>query len=466
MAHILIADDQQSICELLEITFRKEGHRVEVATSGEAARRKLEAQIYDIVISDIRMPDTTGVDLLRFCKEISPQSHFLLITGVPTIETAIAAVNAGADRYVIKDHELVDQLRRAVRQVDETLRLKNEAGYLRRELRRLTGQDNIIGHSAKMRAIFEMILTIAPQSSRILITGETGTGKELVARAIHENSARAQAPFITINCGAFPETLLESELFGYVKGAFTGANENREGLFRAADGGTLFLDEIGNMSLPMQVKLYRVLQEGKVRPLGSNEETNVDVRVIAATNKDLDKAIAAGEFREDLYYRLSVIPIQLPPLRDRRDDIPLLARAFLERFRTTMGKPVKGISPEAMVLLEAYDWPGNVRELENTMERSVALETGDVISAAVLPEKIARRALEPRETPVRADGGQDASLQIPDGGLDLEKHIQELERAYIVAALGQCDGVGTRAADLLKMSYRSFRHYSKKYNIT
>jgi two-component system response regulator PilR (NtrC family) len=349
MAHILIADDQQSICELLEITFRKEGHRVEVATSGEAARRKLEAQIYDIVISDIRMPDTTGVDLLRFCKEISPQSHFLLITGVPTIETAIAAVNAGADRYVIKDHELVDQLRRAVGQVDETLRLKNEAGYLRRELRRLTGQDNIIGHSAKMRAIFEMILTIAPQSSRILITGETGTGKELVARAIHENSARAQAPFITINCGAFPETLLESELFGYVKGAFTGANENREGLFRAADGGTLFLDEIGNMSLPMQVKLYRVLQEGKVRPLGSNEETNVDVRVIAATNKDLDKAIAAGEFREDLYYRLSVIPIQLPPLRDRRDDIPLLARAFLERFRTTMGKTVKGISPEAMV---------------------------------------------------------------------------------------------------------------------
>jgi two-component system response regulator PilR (NtrC family) len=466
MAHILIADDQQSICELLEITFRKEGHRVEVATSGEAARRKLEAQIYDIVISDIRMPDTTGVDLLRFCKEISPQSHFLLITGVPTIETAIAAVNAGADRYVIKDHELVDQLRRAVRQVDETLRLKNEAGYLRRELRRLTGQDNIIGHSAKMRAIFEMILTIAPQSSRVLITGETGTGKELVARAIHENSARAQAPFITINCGAFPETLLESELFGYVKGAFTGANENREGLFRAADGGTLFLDEIGNMSLPMQVKLYRVLQEGKVRPLGSNEETNVDVRVIAATNKDLDKAIAAGEFREDLYYRLSVIPIQLPPLRDRRDDIPLLARAFLERFRTTMGKPVKGISPEAMVLLEAYDWPGNVRELENTMERSVALETGDVISAAVLPEKIVRRALEPRETPVRTAGGQDAPLQIPDGGVDLEHHIQEMERAYIVAALGQCDGVGTRAADLLKMSYRSFRHYSKKYNIT
>src|SRR5271170_7753956 len=389
MAHILIVDDERSICELLEITFRKEGHRVEVAMNGEGARRKLESQIFDIVISDIRMPDTTGVELLQFCKEISPSSYFLLITGVPTVETAIAAVNAGADRYVIKDHDLVDQLRRAVRQVDETLRLKNEAGYLRREIRRLTGQDNIIGHSPKMRAIFDMIMTVAPQTSRVLITGETGTGKELVARAIHENSARSKEPFITINCGAFPETLLESELFGYVKGAFTGANENRQGLFKAANKGTLFLDEIGNMSVPMQVKLFRVLQEGKVRPLGSNEEIEIDVRVIAATNKDLDKAIVAGEFREDLYYRLSVIPIQLPSLRERREDIPLLARAFLERFRKSMEKPVEGISPEAMSRLESYDWPGNVRELENTMERAVALETGTLISLRVLPDRVA-----------------------------------------------------------------------------
>ena len=465
MAHILIVDDERSICELLEITFRKEGHRVEVAMNGEAARRKLESQIFDIVISDIRMPDTTGVELLQFCKEISPSSYFLLITGVPTVETAIAAINAGADRYVIKDHDLVDQLRRAVRQVDETLRLKNEAGYLRRELRRLTGQDNIIGHSAKMRAIFDMIMTIAPQSSRVLITGETGTGKELVARAIHENSARSKEPFVTINCGAFPETLLESELFGYVKGAFTGANENREGLFKAANGGTLFLDEIGNMSPSMQVKLFRVLQEGKIRPLGSNEETEVDVRVIAATNKDLDKAIAAGEFREDLYYRLSVIPIQLPALRERREDIPLLARAFLERFRKSMEKPIEGITPEAMSLLEAYDWPGNVRELENTIERSVALETGSMISAAVLPEKISRKGMDSPAIPAGLNPAA-ARLQLPEGGLDLEKYIQELERAHIVAAIEACDGVGTRAAELLKMSYRSFRHYSKKYNIS
>jgi len=462
MAHILVVDDERSICELLEITFRKEGHRVEVALNGEAARRKIESQIFDIVISDIRMPDSTGVELLQYCKELSPSSYFLLITGVPTVETAIAALNAGADRYVIKDHDLVDQLRRAVRQVDETLRLKDEARYLRREIRRLTGQDSIIGHSAKMRSIFDMIMTVAPQTSRVLITGETGTGKELVARAIHENSARSKEPFITINCGAFPETLLESELFGYVKGAFTGANENRQGLFRAANAGTLFLDEIGNMALPMQVKLFRVLQEGKVRPVGSNEEYEIDVRVIAATNKDLDKAIAAGEFREDLYYRLSVIPIQLPPLRERRDDIPLLARFFLERFRKTMEKPIQGIVPDAMDLLEAYDWPGNVRELENTMERSVALETGNMISTNVLPEKVQHRGPQEGSADAAPTNG---NLHIPESGLDLEKSVQDMEKAYILAALEASGGVGTRAADLLKMSYRSFRHYSKKYSI-
>src|ERR1700689_842432 len=391
MAHLLIVDDERSICELLEISFRKEGHKVEVATSGEAAKRLLSTRIFDIVVSDIRMPDMDGVELLRYAKEVSPSSTFILITGVPTIDTAISAVNFGADRYVVKGDRLLDELRPAVQQVAEQLALQKGAGYLRRELRRLTGLDHMIGTSPKMRAIFELIQNIAPQPSRVLITGESGTGKELVARAIHENSARAKSPFITINCGAFPETLLESELFGYVKGAFTGANEKRQGLFRGAHGGTLFLDEIGNMALPMQVKLFRVLQEGKVRPVGSNEEYEIDVRVIAATNKDLDKAIAAGEFREDLYYRLSVIPIQLPPLRERREELPLMARSFLERFRKTMEKPIEGIAPDAMGLLEAHDWPGNVRELENTMERSVALETGKMISVSVLPEKIQHR---------------------------------------------------------------------------
>jgi len=301
---------------------------------------------------------------------------------------------------------------------------------------------------------------VAPQSSRVLITGESGTGKELVARAIHENSARAQAPFITINCGAFPETLLESELFGYMKGAFTGANENRQGLFQAAHGGTLFMDEIGNMSLTMQVKLYRVLQEGKVRPIGSTEESDVDVRIIAATNKSFEKEIAEGRFREDLYYRLSVIPILVPSLRERREDIPLLARHFLERFRKTMEKPIEGISPEAMNRLELYDWPGNVRELENTMERAVALETGREISLRVLPDRIAGYAGNPT---AGSTGGSVADF--PAEGVDFEKEIAEAERHYLRLALEKSGGVRTKAADLLKISYRSFRHFAKKHNL-
>src|SRR5690242_19870982 len=461
MAHLLIVDDEPSIRELLEISFRKEGHKVEVAASGEAAKRQMASRMFDIVVSDICMPDMDGVELLRYCKEVSPATVFILITGVPTIGTAIDAVNFGADRYVIKGDRLLDELRPAVQRVAENQALKKEAGYLRRELRRLTGLDHMIGTSPKMRSIFELIQNIAPQSSRVLITGESGTGKELVARAIHENSARAKSPFITINCGAFPETLLESELFGYVKGAFTGANDNRRGLFHAAHSGTLFMDEIGNMSVTMQVKLYRVLQEGKVRPIGSTEEVDVDVRVIAATNKNFEKEIAEGRFREDLYYRLSVIPIQLPALRERREDIPLLAREFLQRFSKAMGKNIEGIEPEAMRRLEVYDWPGNVRELENTIERSVALEAGNRISPDALPERI--RNYHQVSIPGAARNGNGASL--PAEGLNLEEHIQQIERSYLLAALERSGGVRTQAANILQMSYRSFRHYAKKYGV-
>ncbi|HXZ13065.1 MAG TPA: sigma-54 dependent transcriptional regulator [Candidatus Sulfotelmatobacter sp.] len=461
MPQLLVVDDERSICELLEISFRKEGHKVEVASSGEAARRRLASQVFDIVISDICMPDMDGVELLRYCKEVSPSTIFILITGVPTIATAVDAVNFGADRYVIKGDRLLDELRPAVRQITENQRLKKEAGELRRQLRRLTGFDHIIGTSPRMRSLFELIETIAPQSSRVLITGESGTGKELVARAIHENSARTKAPFVTINCGAFPETLLESELFGYMRGAFTGANENRRGLFQAADGGTLFMDEIGNMSLAMQVKLYRVLQEGKVRPLGSTEESPVDVRVIAATNKDLEKEIAEERFREDLYYRLSVIPIHLPALRERREDIPLLARAFLERYSKSMSKAIDSIEPEAMRRLEVYDWPGNVRELENTIERSVAMESGKRITVEGLPERITNfyQHMQGNHHPEPK-----ASL-IPEGGLDLESHIANTERAYLLAALERAGGVRVRAAEMLRMTYRSFRHYAKKHGV-
>ena len=461
MAHLLIVDDEHSISELLEISFRKEGHKVEVASNGEAAKRRLSTQIFDMVVSDICMPDMDGVELLRYCKEVSPSTIFILITGVPTIDTAIDAVNFGADRYVVKGDRLLDELRLAVGQFAETQLLKKEAGELRRQLRRFTGFDHIIGASAKMRSLFELIETIAPQSSRVLITGESGTGKELVARAIHENSARCKSPFITINCGAFPETLLESELFGYVRGAFTGANENRRGLFQAADGGTLFMDEIGNMSLTMQVKLYRVLQEGKVRPLGSTEESSVDVRVIAATNKDLEKEIAEGRFREDLFYRLCVIPIHLPPLRDRRDDIPLLAKSFLDRYVKSMNKKIEGIDPEAMRRLEVYDWPGNVRELENTIERAVALEAGKRVSVEGLPERITSFYSEFHPNGHSAPKGP----LIPEGGLNLENHIASTERSYLLAALECSGGVRVRAAEMLKMSYRSFRHYAKKHGV-
>lgn len=461
MAHLLVVDDQKAIVELLEITFRKEGHRVEVATTAEAARRRIESQIYDIIISDIRLPESSGVELLRFARGISPSTVFILITGVPTLETAIDAVNFGADRYVIKGDKLTDELRHAVRQCAEHIKLKKEAGVLRREIRRLTGVGQLVGQSAKMRPIYDLIQTVAPQSSRVMITGESGTGKELVARAIHEHSARASTPFVSINCGAFPETLLESELFGYMKGAFTGANENRAGLFQAADGGTLFMDEVGNMSATMQVKLYRVLQEGKIRPLGSNEEIDVDVRIIAATNKELEKEIAEGRFREDLFYRLSVIPIHVPPLRERREDIPPLARHFLERFRKAMGKDIEGIEPEALRRLEAYDWPGNVRELENTLERAVALETGRLISVGVLSDKISRYYQE--KIPVLA--ATNATVALTVDGVDLQKLVSDTERAYLLAALESSGGVRAKAAVLLRMTYRSFRHYAKKYGV-
>ena len=461
MAHLLVVDDERSISELLEISFRKEGHKVDVAANGESAMRRLASQIYDIVVSDIRMPDMDGVELLRYCKEVSPATTFILITGVPAIDTAIDAVNFGADRYVIKGDRLLDELRPAVQQVAESLELKMEAGYLRREIRRLTGLDHIIGTSPKMKAIFDLIENIAPQTSRVLITGESGTGKELVARAIHEHSTRSKNPFITINCGAFPETLLESELFGYVKGAFTGANENRRGLFQAAHGGTLFMDEIGNMSVTMQVKLYRVLQEGKVRPIGSTEESDVDVRVIAATNKKLEEEIAEGRFREDLYYRLSVIPIHLPPLRERREDTPLLTREFLERFSKSMNKQIDAIEPEAMRRLEVYDWPGNVRELENTIERAVALENSQRISVESLPDRI-RNYYQETASAAHHNGN---GIVLPEDGLNLEDHIRKIERSYLLAALERSGGVRTRAADLLKMTYRSFRHYAKKYEV-
>ena len=464
MPALLIVDDERSICEVLEVTFRNDGYRVETVTSGEEAKKRLHARFCDIIIADIKMPAISGLDLLRYSREVSPESYFILITGVPTLESAIEAVHYGAYRYVIKGPRLTEEVQQAVQQAAETIRLRREAATLRREIRRLTGLDHIVSQSPKMRAIFEMIQTVAPTPSTVLISGESGTGKELVARAIHQNSSRSDKPFVSINCGAFPETLLESELFGYIRGAFTDAKQNKLGLFQSAEGGTLFLDEIGEMSLSMQVKLLRVLQERRVRPLGSTDEAPVDVRIIAATNHDLAQLVAEKRFREDLYYRISVIPIQLPPLRDRTEDIPLLARHFLLRFLEQMHKDKpRAIHPDALQRLENYPWPGNVRELENTIERAVALEASDGITVGVLPERIR----EPGEKSSRSFGtnGQEDKIILPQQGIDLPTHLQDLERGYLVAALDRAGGVGTRAAELLHISYRSFRHYAKKYGL-
>jgi len=457
MANLLIVDDERSICEMLDIAFRKAGHRVATALSVAEALRKLQGGIFDLIIADIKMPQASGLDLLRQVRELHPDTLVILITAHGTTGTAHQAGQMGAFAYLEKSHELVEDLKFTVDRALETCRIKAENISLQRELKKDRGLDSIVGQSPPMKAVYELILSVAPTQSTVLILGESGTGKELVARAIHAYSRRADRPFVSINCSAFQETLLESELFGYMKGAFTGAATNKKGLFEYASGGTLFLDEIGETSLPMQVKLLRALQERKIRPVGGNEELDVDVRVIAASNRDLQQMVQEKQFREDLYYRISVIPIEMPPLRNRPSDIPLLAFHFLEKFNRQMGKTIRGITSESIRFLESYPWPGNVRELENAVERAVALEKGEEIVPDSLPERVARG------TPSPAD--QKALAQLPEEGLDLERHMQEIERKLLEAALARSNGVRTRAADLLQMSYRSFRHYAKKYGL-
>jgi two-component system response regulator PilR (NtrC family) len=456
MARLLIIDDEKSLCQLLEIAFRKKGHLVETASSGQAAQKKIESQVYDLIISDIRMPDLTGIELLQYAHATHNPAAFILITAVPTMSSAIEALNLGAYRYVVKSNTLVEELNLTVDRALEELALREENLRLRRELLRVFASKNIIGHSRPIESILEMVRTVAPTTSTVLITGESGTGKELVARAIHEASLRREKPFVSINCGAFPETLLESELFGYLKGAFTGAESNRKGIIESAHGGTLFLDEIGETSLGMQVKLLRVLQERSVRPLGATTTVSVDVRLIASTNRDLKKMVASGQFREDFYYRVSVIPIHVPPLRERPADIEPLARHFLHNFALQMGKPLSDFDAEALEVLRRWSWPGNVRELENAVEHAVAVSDGrdGLIKLANFPESITGIATSPLE-----------AIQIPPEGVDFESQVAQVEKHYLQAALHTANGVRSQAADLLKMSYRSFRHYAKKHGI-
>jgi two-component system response regulator PilR (NtrC family) len=456
MARLLIVDDEKSLCQLLEIAFRKDGHIVETVSSGRTALSKLASQVYDVIVCDIRMPDITGINLLEEAQAGRNPAAFILITAVPTVSTAVQALNLGAYRYVIKTDKLVEELRLVVGRALEELALREENIRLRRELLRVFAQDNIVGHSGKIQAILEMLRTVAPTTSTVLITGESGTGKELVARAIHEASPRREKAFVSINCGAFPETLLESELFGYFKGAFTGADTNKKGIIESAHGGTLFLDEIGETSLSMQVKLLRVLQERKVRPLGGTVDIPVDVRLIASTNRDLKNMVGAGQFREDFYYRVSVIPIHVPPLRERKDDIEPLACHFLRKYSLQMGKPVRDFDPPALSMIMQYPWPGNVRELENAIERAVAVSSDrdGLVRLEHLPESV---------TGISLLG--ERAVQIPKDGIDFETRIAQIEKQYLAEALRAAGGVRTRAAELLRMSYRSFRHYAKKYGL-
>jgi two-component system response regulator PilR (NtrC family) len=454
-SRILVVDDERSMRELLAIVLRREGYEVLLAENGRAAIDLLEREPVDLLISDIKMPDLSGVDVLRAAKKIDQDILGIMITAFASTETAVEAMRLGACDYLSKPFD-VDLLKMKVREKIENRQLKQENLLLKRTLGLSHQFSNIIGRSEAMVAVFKMIETVARTNSTILLTGESGTGKGLVAQAIHFHSLRRDKPMVSLNCGALPENLLESELFGHMRGSFTGADSNKKGLLEVAERGTVFLDEIAEMSAVMQVKLLRVLQERRFRRVGGLEELQADIRVVAATNQDLARAISEGRFREDLYYRINVIPIALPALRDRREDIPLIAEHFLLKYTEQMDKEVTAISHEAMELLVQHDWPGNIRELENVMERAIALEASPAILPESLPASIRGEALRTIAAPV--DG-------LPESGFDLEAHVKEIEMSYIAEALKRAGGVQVKAAELLGMSFRSFRYYVKKYNL-
>jgi two-component system response regulator PilR (NtrC family) len=451
MANLLIVDDELGMRQFLTHLLQREGHVVRVAENGHDALAQLQQQAPDLIISDIRMPDMNGVDLLRAAKEMYPEVEVIMMTAFANVDTAREAFLIGAYDFVQKPFDN-DLLKEVVTRALGKISLVTENKALIKGQRSLGKLSNIIGRSKRMQDLFQMIETVSQVPSTVLVTGESGTGKELVARAIHDLSPRAEKPFVSVNCGAFTETLLESELFGYVKGSFTGANANRKGLFEAANSGTIFLDEIGEMSPAMQVKLLRVLQERKVRPVGATDETIVDTRVIAATNRDLASMVSAGTFREDLYYRISVIPIELPPLRERAEDISELANHFVQKFCAPAGRSLT-ISEHAMRLLERYLWPGNVRELEHTIERAVALERTNSIEPERLPEKISNY------NPYKVA----EAMEFPEEGINLTAHLDQLEKTYVLEALRRTAGNQTNAAELLRLSVRSLRHLLDKH---
>jgi two-component system response regulator PilR (NtrC family) len=450
---LLVVDDEPGIRQMLEILFRREGFEVVSAPGFRAASEALirSPQPFAVVLSDLAMPDGSGLDVISAAKQRDPSAQVILITAHSTLENAIAAMRSGAYDFVTKPFQ-PSELTALVGKALEKHDILSENKRLRAQVGR---ENNVVGRSSAMRELMDLVDRIAPTRTTVLITGESGTGKERIARAIHERSDRKGEPFLVVNCGALPEALMESELFGHEKGAFTGAATRHRGLFRDADKGTLLLDEVGELPLSLQVKLLRALQERTVRPVGSTQETPVDVRVLAATNRDIEADVASGAFRQDLYYRLNVIRLDLPPLRERKEDIPALAERFLKRFALEMGKDVSGLTPDTIRALERYSFPGNVRELENVMERAVALAGSRALGLGDLPREVSGAA-----------ASNDAELTVlPEEGCQLDEVLNEAERRLLVAALERTGGVRTAAAKLLGISFRSLRYRLDKQGL-
>lgn len=454
-ARILVVDDERSMREFLEIMLQSDGYTVQCAESGDAALKIFQPDPFDLVITDIRMKPMGGLEVLKKVKALSPSTVVIIISAYASTETAVAAMKEGAYDYLPKPFK-VDEMRTVI---SNALRAREEGGKLGPASEGPFHFGAIIGESAAMRKVFELIRRFAATSSNVLITGESGTGKELVAKAIHAESPRRDKPFVVVNCAGVPESLIESELFGYKKGAFTGAAASRKGLVEAAQNGTLFLDEIGELSPTLQVKLLRLVQEKTIKMIGDTEDIAVDVRIISATNRNLEKMVMEGTFREDLFYRLNVLPIALPPLRERGEDIPILAQHFLNKFRERFGKDIQKISSYALDILKGYEFPGNVRELEHIIERGVAMESSSIILPDSLTLSTYRRAQKE---------SQAASAPLPTTlppGMNLDEYLADIEMGLLQEALKQTHGVKFKAAEYLGISFRSFRYRLLKYNL-
>lgn len=456
MEKILVVDDEQSLREVLSIMLKRTGYAVTSVADGEEAIELLNKDIFDLVITDLRMPKIGGMEVLKAAKSASPETVVLIITAFASADSAVEAMKQGAYDYLTKPFQ-VDEVQLIIRNALEKRRLTTENILLKREMASQSSFSQLVGQSDAMQKVFDVVRKVADSKSNVLICGESGTGKELVARAIHYNSSRNALPFVAVNCSAVPETLLESELFGHMKGSFTGAISNKAGLFEVANGGTVFLDEIGDTTPTIQVKLLRVIQEREFRRVGGTQDVKVDVRIVAATNKDLEKAVADGSFREDLYYRLDVIPIRLPPLRMRSGDIPLLVNHFLERFSRESGKPLPVLSSEAMCVLLGHEWRGNVRELENLIERVVAFSVGGTVTDTDVQGWLHRS--------VSAQPQQGVPLELTDDGVDLEGLVNGIEKDLLLKALERSKWVKKKAARLLRLNTRSFRYRLEKYAI-